>query len=87
MLKKLFTIFLFLFALTSVYSQLGKIHYVPPLAGQECWGSHDLHLNTKHWIHQCHYKTNWRNKNRLGDQRTIKNDEPWDFSTGTGRGI
>ena len=33
MLKKLFTILFFLAALTSGYSQLGKTHYIPPIAG------------------------------------------------------
>ena len=85
MLKKLFTIFLFLFALTSVYSQLSKIHYIPPVAGQNV-SDHMIYISTPStgYINVTikpigGTRTDW-------ESRTIKNDEPWDFSTGTGRG-
>jgi hypothetical protein len=85
MSKKLFTILFFLAALTSGYSQLSKIHYIPPLAGQNV-SDHMIYISTPStgYINVTikpigGTRTDWKS-------RSIKNDEPWDFSTGTGRG-
>ena len=83
MLKKLFTIFLFLISLTSAYSQLSKVHYIPPVAGQNV-SDHMIYISTPStgYINVTikpigGTRTDWKS-------RSIKNDEPWDFSTGTG---
>jgi len=85
MLKKLFTIFLFLISLTSAYSQLSKVHYITPVAGQNV-SDHMIYISTPStgYINVTikpigGTRTDWKS-------RSIKNDEPWDFSTGTGRG-
>ena len=83
--KRLLTVLLFLFAITGVYSQLGKTHYIPPLAGQNV-SDHMIYISTPStgYINVTikpigGTRTDWKT-------RTIKNDEPWDFSTGTERG-
>ena len=85
MSKKLFTILFFLAALTSGYSQLGKIHYIPPIAGQDV-SDHMIYISTPStgYINVTikpigGTRTDWKS-------RTVSNDDPWDFSTGTGRG-
>ena len=85
MFKRLLTVLLFLFASTAVYSQLSKTHYIPPLAGQEV-SDHMIYISTPStgYINVTikpigGTRTDWKSK-------TIKNDEPWDFYTGSGNG-
>ena len=85
MSKKLFTILFFLAALTSGYSQLGKIHYIPPITGQDV-SDHIIYVSTPS-VGAINVtikpiggtRTDWKS-------RTVSNDDPWDFPTGTGRG-
>ena len=85
MLKKLFTILFFLAALTSGYSQLGKIHYIPPIAGEDV-EDHMIYISTPS-VGAINVtikpiggtRTDWIT-------RAVSNDDPWDFYTGTGRG-
>ena len=85
MFKRLLTVLLFLFASTSVYSQLSKTHYIPPVAGQNV-SDHMIYISTPStgYINVTikpigGTRTDWKT-------RTVSNDDPWDFSTGTGRG-
>ena len=85
MLKRLLTVLLFLFAITGVYSQLGKTHYIPPVAGQQV-SDHMIYISTPStgYINVTikpigGTRVDWKTK-------SIRNDEPWDFYTGTGRG-
>ena len=85
MFKRLLTVLLFLFASTGVYSQLGEVHYIPPVAGEEV-SDHIIYISTPSagYINVTikpigGTRVDWRT-------RSIKNDEPWDFSTGTGWG-
>ena len=85
MLKKLFTIFIFLISLTSAYSQLSKIHYIPPVAGQDV-EDHMIYISTPStgYINVTikpigALRADWKT-------RAVSNDDPWDFSTGSRRG-
>ena len=85
MFKRLLTVLLFLFASTSVYSQLSKTHYIPPVAGQNV-SDHMIYISTPStgYINVTikpigGTRTDWI-------ARTVSNDDPWSFSTGTGRG-
>ena len=85
MFKRLLTVLLFLFASTSVYSQLSKTNYIPPVAGQNV-SDHMIYISTPStgYINVTikpigGTRTDWI-------ARTVSNDDPWSFSTGTGRG-
>ena len=83
MLKRLFTVLLFLFSLTGIYSQLSKIHYIPALAGNGI-SDHGLYISTPSvgYINVTikpvgGLRADWITK-------TVKNDEPWEYVVGTG---
>ena len=85
MSKKLFTILFFLAAIISGYSQLGKKHYIPPIAGEDV-SDHMIYISTPS-VGAINVtikpiggtRTDWI-------PRAVSNDNPWDFNTGTGRG-
>ena len=84
MIRKCLLLFFFLFTSIIAHSQLSKIHYLPPIAGDNFVSDQAVYISTPSvgFINVIikpigGNRSDWEIK-------SIKNDEPWEFQVGSG---